>query len=64
VRIAIDPDRCTGHGLCYSVARHLVEPDDRGYGVVVAEEVRHELADEARAAARACPEFAVTISDD
>jgi ferredoxin len=64
MKITIDDDVCTGHGLCYMQAPHLVEPDDRGYGKVIDAEVPPELAEEARRAVRACPERAVSVTED
>jgi ferredoxin len=29
-KLQIDPNRCMGHGLCYSEVPDLIEDDDRG----------------------------------
>lgn len=63
MRISIDAQLCQGHGRCYEIAPELVEDDDRSRGVVIQPEVPTELMDKARAAANACPERAVRISD-
>jgi len=63
MRITIDTDRCTGHGLCYAQAPILVEPDDRGYGQVVQADVAPEHEAAARRAEGNCPERAVILSD-
>jgi ferredoxin len=62
VRVSIDTERCTGHGRCYGVAPAVFTDDERGYGVVLDRETRSpEHDDEARTAARSCPEAAVVI---
>ena len=63
MRITIDTELCTGHGLCYSQAPELVEPDDRGYGQVVQSDVPPELEAAARRAAGNCPERAVILQE-
>ena len=64
MRIVIDPGLCTGHGRCYDVAAPLVESDDEGRGVVVADVVPTKLENHARAAERNCPERAVMLVGD
>jgi ferredoxin len=66
VRVAIDHDRCTGHGRCYALAPELFVDDDAGYGQVIGDGT---LADEAATAAAqrvviACPERAVAILEE
>ncbi len=61
VRIVLDPDRCTGHGRCYSLAPHVFDADDEGHSVVLLEEVPPEYQGEARQAVDACPESAISI---
>ncbi len=63
MRITIDTDRCTGHGLCYAQAPALVEPDDRGYGQVIQADVPPEHEAAARRAEGNCPERAVILTD-
>jgi ferredoxin len=62
--MTIDTDLCTGHGLSYATAKHLIEPDNRSHGIVVVDHVDPALADEARKAVASCPERAVAITDD
>ena len=62
MRLRIDPDLCTGHGRCYTLAPELFEPDDQGHGVVLAEgEVPPGQEDAARRAVANCPERAITL---
>lgn len=63
--IAIDADRCMGHGRCYSVAPDLLSDDEEGF---VAQrgrcwEIPAELVDQAQDAADACPESAITVTE-
>jgi ferredoxin len=61
--ISIDGGKCMGHGRCYSVATGLLSDDEEGF---VAQRGRTwQIPDgqlsEARLAADACPEGAITI---
>ncbi|MCF8588933.1 ferredoxin [Gordonia sp. HY285] len=63
--ISIAGEKCTGHGRCYSVADRLLTDDDDGFVVErgTSWEVADGLHDEAAAAAKACPEGAISIRD-
>ena len=61
MRVAIDAERCTGHGRCYSLAPDVFDCDDRGYGTVPDPEVPPDLEEQARTAEANCPERAVSI---
>lgn len=64
MRVAIDPERCTGHGRCYVVAPALFTDDERGFGQVIAGgQVMSDHEEMAQAAALACPEHAITYGD-
>lgn len=63
MKIRIDADICTGHGRCYTLAPEVFDADDRGYGVVIAEEVGEELRQQATIGEQNCPERAITITD-
>lgn len=66
VFISIDVDKCMGHGRCYAMAPDLLSDDEEGYvaqrGQVLS--VPEELSDQAREAVSACPEGAITLSED
>jgi ferredoxin len=64
VRIEVDPDVCTGHGRCYSLAPEVYEPDDDGYCATRSLEVPVGLETQARRGATNCPERAITVIDD
>ena len=61
-RITVDPDRCTGHGRCYSLAPDVFDADEAGYCLVLAGEVSGELEAQAVTAERNCPEGAITLA--
>lgn len=65
MKISIDPARCSGHARCWETAPDLLADDDDGRGVVRRPdaEIPTELEDQARTAARVCPEGAVILSD-
>jgi ferredoxin len=65
MKVKVDDGLCTGHGRCYSSHPDLFEPDDEGYT-----KIRDQLISvpagkeqEARQAAHACPERAITVID-
>jgi len=62
VKVVIDPDACTGHGRCYTVAPSVFAADESGFGSVTAAGPLDDgqLA-EARAAVANCPERAITL---
>ncbi|ODU06846.1 MAG: hypothetical protein ABS81_03340 [Pseudonocardia sp. SCN 72-86] len=62
LRIAIDYDRCTGHGRCYMLAPELFDADDEGRPFLLDDEPADHDAG-ARAAVRNCPEAAITASE-
>ncbi len=61
MRIEVDPDRCTGHGRCWSLAAEVFDADDDGYCATRSLEVPPELEAAAVRGARSCPEHAITI---
>jgi ferredoxin len=62
VKVSIDSQACTGHGLCYLSAPQVFGDDDEGYGQVLGDgEVSAGDADDARHAAANCPERAITL---
>ncbi len=38
MKVAIDRNRCAGHGRCYVFAPEVFDSDDDGYGVVLVPE--------------------------
>lgn len=65
MKICIDAAACSGHARCWETAPDLLVDDEDGRGVVRDPEaiVPPELEEQARQAARVCPEGAVILSD-
>ncbi|MER3453151.1 MAG: ferredoxin [Chloroflexota bacterium] len=63
MRVFVDPDRCTGHGRCYSLAPSVFSSDDRGHCLIEVNEVRPEQEADARLGAANCPEGAIWIEE-
>jgi ferredoxin len=61
-RVSVDPELCTGHGRCYSLAPGVFDADEFGHSVVIAEQVSGELEGQAVAGEQNCPERAITVS--
>ncbi|MCV7381026.1 cytochrome [Mycobacterium alsense] len=61
-RVVVDPDRCTGHGRCYTLAPGVYDADELGHCVVLHEEVSGELEAQAVIGEQNCPERAITLS--
>jgi ferredoxin len=59
--LQVDRSACAGHGLCYGAAPEIVDCDDQGYPVVVAEPVPEELRDQLGALVEMCPERALSV---
>jgi ferredoxin len=63
MKVFVDPDKCTGHGRCYSLAPAVFAADDLGHCLIERNEVPPELADAARLGAANCPEGAIWIEE-
>jgi ferredoxin len=61
-RVSVDPDRCTGHGRCYTLAPDVFDADEVGHSIVLVEEVSDDLEAQATTGAENCPEQAITLS--
>ena len=65
MRVVVDQDRCSGHARCAAMGPDLFVLDATGYNRMNPTDVPVALAEQARRAADACPERAITlISDD
>jgi ferredoxin len=62
-RVAIDPERCLGHGRCVAACPELFDIDDSGAGFVIRSDVPPELLGRARQAEMNCPERAITLTE-
>ena len=61
-RVRVDPDLCTGHGRCYTLAPDVFDPDEIGHCVVRVEDVSGDLEAQAVTGEQNCPEQAITLS--
>jgi ferredoxin len=64
VKIEVDPDVCTGHGRCYTLAPEVYESDDEGYCATRSLDVPPGLEEQARRGVLNCPERAITVVED
>ena len=64
MKVTIDPDKCQGHGRCFSLAPSLFDADELGQGFVIGDgEVPAGEEDAARLAQSNCPEYAIEIEE-
>jgi ferredoxin len=65
MRVLIDPERCQGHGRCYSLVPQLFGEDEDGYGTVLGDgQVPPGQEDGARLAEANCPESAIDVLEE
>jgi ferredoxin len=62
VRVAVDEDRCRGHGVCCATCPEVFDLTDDGYSMVREAEVPAGLEQAVLAADDSCPERAITVS--
>jgi ferredoxin len=60
-RVAVDPIRCTGHGLCAELLPEAVQLDEWGFPLVTAHALSAPLLRRARQTATACPTRALRL---
>jgi ferredoxin len=60
--VSVDPDRCTGHGRCYTLAPDIFDADEVGHSIVLIDDVSGELEQHALTGEKNCPEEAITLS--
>ncbi|SEO53632.1 ferredoxin [Trujillonella endophytica] len=62
MRVSVDLDVCQGHGVCHMSAPAVFELDpDDAHSIVQLDPVPAEYEADARIAADACPERAITV---
>jgi ferredoxin len=64
MRIEVDPEVCTGHGRCYTLAPEVYDADDDGYCATRSLDVPPHLEEQAMVGVRSCPERAIRVVDD
>jgi ferredoxin len=60
--VSVDPDRCVGHGRCYTLAPDIFDADEIGHAVVLVEDVSGVAEVHARTGEQNCPEQAITLT--
>jgi ferredoxin len=61
MRISIDYQKCTGLGICESIAPDIFEVNDEGGLVLAGEIVPEDLLDHVRQAVEHCPTRALSV---
>jgi ferredoxin len=61
-RLVVDPIACTGRGVCAELLPELIELDEWGYPVLLADGVPAPLRDQARTTVAACPSLALRLT--
>lgn len=64
MRVTVDSERCQGHGRCYMLSPGVFDCDEEGYSVVRSEDVPQHLEQQARMAEQACPEQAISVTEE
>jgi ferredoxin len=62
MKVAVDDERCRGHGVCCAVCPEVFALTDDGYSEVTMPEVPPEHQDAVRDAQASCPEGAISVS--
>ncbi len=60
-QLSLDPTACDGHALCADLLPELIELDEWGYPILLADEVPAGLDAHARRAVQACPTLALRL---
>lgn len=60
-KIAIDSNKCEGHGRCVALAPDLFDVDDYGMSYTLMDEVPAVQEHAAKRAVSACPERAISL---
>lgn len=63
MRVEVDLDRCTGHGICESIAEEVFEVSDDGIVVIHDNERPEDDRDRMQQAVTQCPVAALRLTD-
>lgn len=61
MKVAIDQDRCRGHGVCWTICPGVFDLNDDGYAEARTSDVPGEFEDAVHSAAINCPERAIAV---
>ncbi|EKT78256.1 ferredoxin [Rhodococcus opacus] len=64
MKLCVDRTKCTGLGICESLAPDYFEIDDAGQLLVLREHTDDRDIDDVRAAIEGCPTEALTLVED
>ncbi|WKN61180.1 ferredoxin (plasmid) [Rhodococcus opacus] len=64
MKICVDRTKCTGLGICESLAPDIFEIDDAGGLLLLREDADASVIDDVRAAVEGCPTEALTLVED
>ncbi|MEB3371341.1 ferredoxin [Saccharopolyspora mangrovi] len=64
MKVTVDRAKCTGLGICESMAPDVFEVDENGDLVLLTETVGTDQLDEARAAVEGCPTEALRLVEE
>ncbi|MCF6388216.1 ferredoxin [Mycobacterium sp. MBM] len=59
MRVAVDEDRCAGHGMCLTLCPQVFELNDDGWAVADPSEIPTDVEGAVRDAIANCPEHAI-----
>ncbi|TFV59770.1 ferredoxin [Mycobacterium sp. PS03-16] len=59
MKVAVDEDRCRGHGMCLTLCPEVFQMTDDGYAVADPSDVPAGLENSAKYAMANCPEQAI-----
>lgn len=60
--VSVDPDRCVGHGRCYTLAPDIFDADEVGHSIVRVADLSGDQERHAITGAQNCPEEAITLT--
>jgi ferredoxin len=63
MKARVDPAKCNGYTLCNQLAPEIFKLDEWGYAFADGGEVHPHNEQQAREAAKACPENAILLED-
>jgi ferredoxin len=64
MKVILDRPKCVGHARCAAVAPEIYDLDENGYLAAEEKTVADEMRPQAIRGMRACPERAISISED
>jgi ferredoxin len=64
IKIKADRSKCQGHARCYALAPDIFELDEEGYIGFTERVISSDREKRARQAVRACPENALSLTEE